>query len=166
MHPEIYVTKLGVTCHAVTVTIYDLHHLNRPSCDRLLNVTCLFRFFPFKLPFKFDLFLPLQHWKFKYHLINVNFLKDNCSSKSKLHRIESGFTHACRVCMSSMCWLNLTIKKDFITLKNQKFTQNCEQNHLLCVFAGLGPRRLPFPCRQDAEFSSENLDIYIFLIEC
>ena len=42
LHPEIFVRELCVTCHAVTVTIYDLHHLNRLSCYHLLKVTCLF----------------------------------------------------------------------------------------------------------------------------
>ena len=41
-HVELFLTKLSVTCHAVTVTVYDLHHLIRLSCYHLLNVTCLF----------------------------------------------------------------------------------------------------------------------------
>ena len=41
LHPGIFVTKLGVTCQVVTVTIYDLHHLNGLLCYHLLKVTCL-----------------------------------------------------------------------------------------------------------------------------
>ena len=37
-----FVTSLGVTCHSVTFTIYDLHHLNRIYCYHLLKVKCLF----------------------------------------------------------------------------------------------------------------------------
>ena len=42
LHPNIFVTKLGVTCCAVTVTIYDIHLLNRPICYHILKVTCVF----------------------------------------------------------------------------------------------------------------------------
>ena len=42
LRPEILVTKLGVKCQAVTVTIYDLHHLNRLLCYNISKVTYLF----------------------------------------------------------------------------------------------------------------------------
>ena len=35
LHPEIF-----VTCHAVTVTIYDINHMNRLFCHHILKVTC------------------------------------------------------------------------------------------------------------------------------
>ena len=42
MHPEKSVAKLGVPRHAVTVIIYDLHHLNILSCYHLLEIISLF----------------------------------------------------------------------------------------------------------------------------
>ena len=42
LRPEIFVTELCVTCHAVTVTIFDLHHPNKLFYYHILKVTCLF----------------------------------------------------------------------------------------------------------------------------
>ena len=36
------VTKLGVACHTVTVTLNNLDHLNRLMCYHILNLTCWF----------------------------------------------------------------------------------------------------------------------------
>ena len=44
LHPEVFVTELCVTCHAVSVTIFDLLYLNILLFDHILKVTCLFGF--------------------------------------------------------------------------------------------------------------------------
>ena len=67
--PEICITKLGVMCHAVTVIIYNLHHI---FCYNLLKVSCLFGKNPFNAKHILNTWLKEQKHQINYHcLFNI-----------------------------------------------------------------------------------------------